>query len=136
MFLFNSTEYSDPATRSSGFSFPSFTRLSTDGYENCRRIGEVIGRNKVNNPLFVGVCIYDVLRNFSEVIENRKGVLSIWLSWLNVICVEKDISKFINKDCDKGSLDLRFREGDGSIGRAMFRTWIGSELRRLEGFCW
>ncbi|KAF2296226.1 hypothetical protein GH714_036924 [Hevea brasiliensis] len=68
--------------RGFSFPFPGFTG-SFNGDENCRRIGEVLVRNKGRNPLLVGVCAYETLASFSE---------------------------FISENFDKGYADLRFAE--------------------------
>lgn len=46
-----------------------------------------------------------------EALEKRKdGVLPVELSGLSVVSTEKDFSKFITEDCDKGSVNLKFGE--------------------------
>ncbi|PON86595.1 Butenolide signaling repressing protein-like [Trema orientale] len=112
VFLCNLTEYPPhPGHRSSGLSFPGFAGFFSDGDGNCRRIGEVLGRNHGRNPLLVGVCAYDALRSFVEALEKRKdGVLPVGLSGLTVICIENEVSRTIMEDSDEGSLNLKLKE--------------------------
>ncbi|KAJ9175895.1 hypothetical protein P3X46_014401 [Hevea brasiliensis] len=112
MFLCNLSDNPDMGSGRRGFSFPfpGFTG-SFNGDENCRRIGEVLVRNKGRNPLLVGVCAYETLASFSEVIEKRKeNILPVELSGITVTCIESDISMFISENFDKGYADLRFAE--------------------------
>ncbi|EEF28998.1 protein SMAX1-LIKE 7 isoform X2 [Ricinus communis] len=110
MFLCNLSDHSDPGPGRRGFSFPFFSGF-TDGDENCRRIGEVLVRNKGRNPLLVGVCAYDTLASFNQLVEKRKDyVLPVELSGLRVICIESDVMKFASENFDKGCVDLRFEE--------------------------
>lgn len=83
-----------------------------DGDESSRRIGEVLARkHKGRNPLLVGVCAYDALQSFITSLSNKKdGILPAELSGLSSICIEKDFSKFITEDHDKGSLNSRLGE--------------------------
>ncbi|XP_062092491.1 protein SMAX1-LIKE 7 [Humulus lupulus] len=112
VFLCNLTEYPpNQANRSSSFSFPGFPGIVSDGDGNCRRIGDILVRNKGRNPLLVGVCAYDALRSFTEALEKRKdGVLPVGLSGLTVVCVENDVSKTIMEESEKGCLSLKLRE--------------------------
>ena len=113
VFLCNLTEYPshNPGYRGSVFSHSGFPGFFSDGDGNCRRIGEVLGRDKGRNPLLVGVCAYDALRNFTEALEKRKdGVLPVGLSGLTVICIENHVSKTVMEDSDKGSLSLKLKE--------------------------
>ncbi|KAF2319116.1 hypothetical protein GH714_013419 [Hevea brasiliensis] len=97
------------------FPFSDFTG-SFNGDENCRRIGEVLVRNKGRNPLLVGICAYDTLANFSEVMEKRKeNILPVELTGLTVTCIQSDITKFISENFDIGCVDLRFEE----VGRSV-----------------
>ncbi|TQD83369.1 hypothetical protein C1H46_031079 [Malus baccata] len=106
LFLCNLAEYADPGR-------PTRTVL-TDGDENSRRIGEVLGRNRGRNPLLVGIFAHDALKSFVEALEKRDGgVLPADLSGLSVISAENDVSKFITADSDEGSVNLRF----GEVGR-------------------
>ncbi|KAK9282905.1 hypothetical protein L1049_011130 [Liquidambar formosana] len=110
MFLCNLTENSDPGRRSFSFPFSGFPWFF-NGDENCRRIGEVLVRNKGRNPLLVGVCAHDALRSFIEMLQRRKdGVLPMELSGLNEICIEKDVSKFISENYKEEFMNSRFEE--------------------------
>ncbi|XP_024024683.1 protein SMAX1-LIKE 7 isoform X2 [Morus notabilis] len=110
VFLCNLTEYPN---RSSGFAFPGFF---SDGDGNCRRIGEILGRSKGRNPLLVGVCAYDALHSFAEAIQKRNdGVLPVGLSGINLISIEKDVSKILAEDCD----DNGFGEVNQVLDRAV-----------------
>ncbi|XP_057488842.1 protein SMAX1-LIKE 6-like [Actinidia eriantha] len=111
MFLCNLSGDSDLGSRGFSFPFLGFSGFS-NGDENCRRIGEVLVKNKGRNPLLVGVCANDSLQNFCEIVERRKGgcVLPVEIYGLSVIRIENDVSKFVNEDCDDGLVKLRFRE--------------------------
>lgn len=59
----------------------------------------------------MGVCAYDALQSFITSLSNKKdGILPAELSGLSSICIEKDFSKFITEDYDKGSLNSRLGE--------------------------
>lgn len=108
LFLCNMSENSDRGRWSFSFPFSGFPEFP-NGDENCRRIGEVLVRNKGRNPMLVGVCALDALRSFTETVERRKdGVLPIELSGLNIICIENEVMKFVTNNCDDGSMNLRF----------------------------
>ncbi|KAJ9160340.1 hypothetical protein P3X46_025751 [Hevea brasiliensis] len=117
MFLCNLCDNSDMGPGRRGFSFPfSDSTGSFNGDENCRRIGEVLVRNKGRNPLLVGICAYDTLANFSEVMEKRKeNILPVESTGLTVTCIQSDITKFISENFDKGCVDFRFEE----VGRSV-----------------
>ncbi|KAK6122034.1 hypothetical protein DH2020_044222 [Rehmannia glutinosa] len=85
--------------------------------ENSRRIGEVMVRNKKRNPFLLGVSASDALKTFLEILEKKfEGVLPVGLSGLSVICVEDEILRFVNGDCDEGLLKLKFEEVEKMLG--------------------
>lgn len=114
MFLCNLNGDSDPVPRNFSFPFLGFSGFSglSNGDENGKRIGEVLVRNKGRNPLLVGVCANDALRSFCEVVEKKKGgcVLPVEICGLNVIRIDIDVSRFVNGNCDEGSVKLRLGE--------------------------
>ncbi|KAF3433416.1 hypothetical protein FNV43_RR24518 [Rhamnella rubrinervis] len=112
LFLCNLAEYgTGSGRRGSVVSFPGFPCFFCDGDENCRRIGEVLDRNKGRNPLLVGVCACDALQSFTDALEKRKeGVLPVGLSGLNIISIENEISSYITENCDNGCLSSRLKE--------------------------
>lgn len=67
---------------------------SGDFDENCRRIGEVLGRKDKKNPLLVGTCGGKALKTFSDSINRGKvGFLPLEISGLSVVSVEKEIGE-------------------------------------------
>lgn len=57
--------------------------------ENCRRIGEVLGRKDKKNPLLVGVCGDEALKTFTDSINRGKfGFLPLEISGLSVVSIE------------------------------------------------
>ncbi|KAL1195734.1 Protein SMAX1-LIKE 7 [Cardamine amara subsp. amara] len=81
LFLCNLPE-SDPGRARFGFPFAGFD-------ENCRRIGEVLGRKDKKNPLLVGVCGGEALKTFTDSINRGKfGFLPLEISGLSVVSVE------------------------------------------------
>ncbi|KAF8397285.1 hypothetical protein HHK36_016198 [Tetracentron sinense] len=104
---------SGPGRRSFNFPFSGFSEFSgsSDGDENCRRIGEILMRKKRRNPLLIGVCSSDALRCFSECVERGKGgVLPVEISGLKFICIEKELLEFITESGRERLLDSRFEE--------------------------
>ncbi|KAI8564230.1 hypothetical protein RHMOL_Rhmol03G0166100 [Rhododendron molle] len=114
VFLCNLNGDSDPVPRNFSFPFLGFSGFSglSNGDENGKRIGEVLVRNKGRNPLLVGVCANNALRSFCEVVEKKKGgcVLPVEICGLNVIRIDSDVSRFVNGNCDEGSVKLRLGE--------------------------
>lgn len=114
MFLCNLNSDSDPGPRNFSFPFLGFSGFSglSNGDENCKRIGEVLVRNKGRNPLLVGVCANDAFHSFCAVVEKRKGgcVLPVEIYGVNVIPLDIDVSRFVNGNCDEGLVKLRFGE--------------------------
>ncbi|CAI9762252.1 unnamed protein product [Fraxinus pennsylvanica] len=107
---FNSSDStSEVSMTSKGFTFPFMGGFP--GEENSRRIGEIMVKDKKKNPLLLGVSASDALRSFLETVQKKgEGVLPTRLIELNVICVEAEISRFVNGDCDEELIKLRFEE--------------------------
>ncbi|EOA26514.1 hypothetical protein CARUB_v10022567mg [Capsella rubella] len=81
LFLCNLPE-SDSGRVRFGFPFADFD-------ENCRRIGEVLGRKDKKNPLLVGACGGEALKMFTDSINRGKfGFLPLEISGLSVVSVE------------------------------------------------
>ncbi|VVB01833.1 unnamed protein product [Arabis nemorensis] len=69
---------------------------SGDFDENCRRIGEVLGRKDKKNPLLVGICGGEALKTFTDSINRGKlGFLPLEISGLSVVSIEKEISEIL-----------------------------------------
>ncbi|MCI37656.1 chaperone protein clpB, partial [Trifolium medium] len=63
-----------------------------DEIDNFRRIGEILVRSKGKNPLLLGACANDALRNFTDAVEKRReGVLPLELAGLRVFCIGKEL---------------------------------------------
>uniref|UniRef100_A0A803M3U0 Clp R domain-containing protein n=1 Tax=Chenopodium quinoa TaxID=63459 RepID=A0A803M3U0_CHEQI len=79
-----------------------------------RRIGEVLVKHKGRNPLLVGVIANDVLKGFVEVLEKRResGYLPLEIHGINVVSIEKDVSKIVTESWSYEAVNLRFREMD------------------------
>lgn len=101
---------SDTGRRQFPFPFSGFPATSLfNGDENSRRIGEVLSRNKGKNPLLVGVCAYDSLQSFTETLERKKGgILPPEISSLGVVCIEKEIWKFVKESWSDELINMRF----------------------------
>ncbi|XP_050384925.1 protein SMAX1-LIKE 6-like [Argentina anserina] len=100
LFLCNPEPGPVPGRRLPDFPFSGFHNVD----ENCRRIGEVLGRNR--NPLLVGVCAYDALQVFMDSLT-KDGVLPVELFGLSSVSIEKELSEF---KTDKGGLSSRLDE--------------------------
>ncbi|XP_038718699.1 protein SMAX1-LIKE 6-like isoform X1 [Tripterygium wilfordii] len=114
LFLCNLTDNPDPGPirRGASFSFSGFPNF-LEGDENCKRITEVLGRPKERNPLLVGLYAHDALATFVDVIERKKNntsILPIVLSGSCVISIGKDISKLIDENSDRRTVDMKFEE--------------------------
>lgn len=109
VFLCNLTD-SDPVRRSLG--------LEVSGDENSRRIAQVLLRKSGKNPVLFGVYAVDALRSFVECVNKGGGTaLPNELSGLSVICVESEISEFVNGGGSEEKMRLRFKElGDQCLG--------------------
>ncbi|XP_054798102.1 protein SMAX1-LIKE 6 [Prosopis cineraria] len=111
IFLCNLTEHPDPGRRSFSFPFPGSFGTCDGGAENYKRIGDVLCRSRGRNPLLLGVCADDALRSFTEdVNKQRDGALPAVLSGLHVICIGKDISKFVFENFDNETISSRLEE--------------------------
>jgi hypothetical protein len=109
VFLCNLTD-SDPARRSLG--------LEVSGDENSRRIAQVLLRKSGKNPVLFGVYAVDALRSFVECVNKGGGsALPNELFGLSVICVESEISEFVNGGGSEEKMGLRFKElGEQCLG--------------------
>ncbi|KAM7501796.1 hypothetical protein LguiB_000700 [Lonicera macranthoides] len=99
-------------SNSSRFNFPfvDFPGLE-NGDGNLRRIGEVLVKKKVKNPLLVGVCANDALGNFTEFIQRGKtGELPGEIEGLEVVCIAEEIIEFVVNGGSKEVIDLKFKE--------------------------
>ncbi|CAA7038033.1 unnamed protein product [Microthlaspi erraticum] len=92
--------------------------------ENCRRIGEVLGRKEKKNPLLVGICGGEALKTFTDSINRGKlGFLPLEISGLSVVSVEKEISemkldelgRIVEQNCSKSKSGLVLNLGDFKI---------------------
>ncbi|XP_044506222.1 protein SMAX1-LIKE 7-like isoform X2 [Mangifera indica] len=87
--------------------------------ESCRRIGEVlIKRNEKNgrNPLLVGVYASKALRGFIENVTSRKlGVLPDEVYGVDVVCIERELNKFVLENGSEEMMALRFRELESAV---------------------
>uniref|UniRef100_A0A1J3ECP7 Chaperone protein ClpB n=1 Tax=Noccaea caerulescens TaxID=107243 RepID=A0A1J3ECP7_NOCCA len=96
---------------------------SGDFDENCRRIGEVLGRKEKKNPLLVGICGGEALKTFTDSINSGKlGFLPLQISGLSVVSIEKEISdgsmkldelgRTVEQNCSKSKSGLVLNLGD------------------------
>ncbi|XP_019192389.1 PREDICTED: protein SMAX1-LIKE 8-like [Ipomoea nil] len=97
-----------------GFTFP-FLGVSDGGGgdQNCRRISEVFLKPNQKNPMLVGVCAHEALRTFLETLQTRRdgsGLIPSHLSGLTVICIEPELSGYVNGDYDEDKLRLKLEE--------------------------
>ncbi|XP_044482212.1 protein SMAX1-LIKE 6-like isoform X4 [Mangifera indica] len=87
--------------------------------ESCRRIGEVFverHEKKGRNPLLVGVYANKALRGFIENVTSRKlGVLPKEIYGMDVICIEREISKFVLEKGSEEIIALRFKELETAV---------------------
>ncbi|KAK4277821.1 hypothetical protein QN277_015757 [Acacia crassicarpa] len=111
IFLCNLTEHPDPGRRSFSFPFPGSFGTCDGGADNYKRIGDVLCRSRGRNPLLLGVCADDALHSFTEDVNKQRDVaLPVELSGLRVICIGKDISKFVFENCDNETFSSRLKE--------------------------
>ncbi|XP_044482217.1 protein SMAX1-LIKE 6-like [Mangifera indica] len=87
--------------------------------ESCRRIGEVFverHEKKGRNPLLVGVYANKALRGFIENVTSRKlGVLPKEVYGMDVICIEREIRKFVLEKGSEEIIALRFKELETAV---------------------
>ncbi|KAI9073490.1 hypothetical protein K1719_044529 [Acacia pycnantha] len=111
IFLCNLTEHPDPGRRSFSFPFTGSFGTCNGGADNYKRIGDVLCRSRGRNPLLLGVCADDALHSFTEDVNKQRDVaLPVELSGLRVICIGKDISKFVFENCDNETFSSRLKE--------------------------
>ncbi|KAG6395370.1 hypothetical protein SASPL_146013 [Salvia splendens] len=104
-----------------GFSFPFMGCFAGD--DSCRRIGEVMARDRKRCPLLLGISAGDALAAFLETVRSGGGgALPEGMSGLRVERVRDEISRYLRCDCDEEVLGLRLKEvermaeGGGSGG--------------------
>nr|GME12646.1 protein SMAX1-LIKE 6-like [Ipomoea batatas] len=113
-----------------GFTFP-FLGFS-DGDQNCRRIIEVFQKPKQKNPMLVGVCAYEALRSFLETVQrDGGGLIPSHLSGLTVICIEPELSGYVNGDKLRQKLEEVNRMVDKCIGPGVVLNF--GDLKLLAG---
>ncbi|KZV25750.1 hypothetical protein F511_04811 [Dorcoceras hygrometricum] len=79
--------------------------------ESSQRVGEILVKGNKRNPLMIGVCAKDALRNFIEGLKKGgTGYVPKEIDGLNLISVDLELSKFINKDLSEEMLELKFKE--------------------------
>ncbi|CAH2060097.1 unnamed protein product [Thlaspi arvense] len=101
--------------------------FSGDFDENCRRIGEVLGRKDKKNPLLVGIYGGEALKTFADSINRGKlGFLPLEISGLSVISVEKEISEVLVDEL------VRIVEGNCSRSKSGMVLNLG-DLKVLTG---
>ncbi|KAL3530890.1 hypothetical protein ACH5RR_010212 [Cinchona calisaya] len=109
---------SDLEVNKRGFSFPFSGALGNDESldENSRRIGEILVKKIGKNPLLVGVCAHDALIEFKDVVKKCKvGILPREIDGLGVICLEKEISDFVEGGRNEEMMGFKFKEVDDLI---------------------
>ncbi|KFK24387.1 hypothetical protein AALP_AAs72209U000500 [Arabis alpina] len=99
------------------FGFP----LNSDLDENCRRIGEILGRKDKKNPVLVGICGGEALQTFTDSIHRGKlGFLPLEISGLSVVSIEKETSevlldelvRMVEQKCSKSKSGLVLNLGE------------------------
>ncbi|KAL9231439.1 hypothetical protein vseg_006669 [Gypsophila vaccaria] len=101
--------YRYPDTAFSRVRGPVFGSWDVEG--EYRRVLEVLRKVKGRNPLLVGVCAYEVLKGFVEVLERkREGLLPIDLYGINVVSVEEELARFVTDKLSYEAIELRFKE--------------------------
>ncbi|XP_027160102.1 protein SMAX1-LIKE 6 [Coffea eugenioides] len=100
-----------------GFSFPFSGALANDSLdENSRRIGEVLVKKTGKNPLLVGVCADGALHDFTDVVKKGKvGILGREIDGLGVVCLEKEISEFLQAGGNEEMMRFKFKEVDDLV---------------------
>ena len=79
--------------------------------QNCRRIVEVLVRKEKRNPLLMGVFAKGALKGFMKSVQKGKmGILPCEIAGLSVVCVEKEITEYVNGVMSEEMMGLRFKE--------------------------
>jgi len=87
-----------------------FQGLSGGSDENCRRIGEIMVKNKERNPLLVGVCAKVALDRFKDCLEKEKfGGLPREIHGIRLACLEREIQGFVGRR-EKQGLELKLKQ--------------------------
>ncbi|KAJ8446194.1 hypothetical protein Cgig2_015965 [Carnegiea gigantea] len=87
-----------------------FQGLRGGSDENCRRIGEIMVKNKERNPLLVGACANDALASFKDCLDKEKfGGLPSEIHGIKLVCLEKEIQGFVGRR-EKKVLELKFKQ--------------------------
>src|SRR5262249_50448150 len=79
--------------------------------ENCRRIAEVLLRNRGRNPILVGVGAGDAARDFEGAVASQR-----WASFppeargVELLSIEKEVSEFVGASQGRPCLDSRLGE--------------------------
>ncbi|KAK7320596.1 hypothetical protein VNO77_30218 [Canavalia gladiata] len=90
-------------------SFPF--RFSGEEDDDHRRIGEVLSRSRGRNPLLLGAGARDALRSFTEIVEQgNDSVLPRELCGLRVVCIGREVSKFVSESYGEEDMRWRFEE--------------------------
>ncbi|KAK9700011.1 hypothetical protein RND81_08G211000 [Saponaria officinalis] len=101
--------YPDPGFSRVRFPFSESWDVDVDG--EYRRVVDLLRRKKGRNPLLVGVCAYEVLKGFVEVLERKKlGVLPVDMYGINVVSIEEELSKFVTAKLSYDAMEWRFKE--------------------------
>ncbi|CAM8889519.1 unnamed protein product [Rhodiola kirilowii] len=102
--LFLSNLHKDADVGNLGSQIPPSTGL-IDADVNHRRICEVLVKNKGRNPLLVGVRAYKALKSFTEsLVQKNHSGLPVELSGISKICIEKELSVFVQNNCNNSEL--------------------------------
>lgn len=114
---------------------------SGDFDENCRRIGEVLGRKDKKNPLLVGTCGGKALKTFSDSINRGKvGFLPLEISGLSVVSVAKEIGemkldelgRIVEQSCSKSKTGTVLNLGELKVLTSDALVSRLSELLKLH----
>lgn len=117
VFLCNLTD-SEQGRWGTGSHFPG----GEDTDENCRRIGEILGRKSGKNPLIIGMCSKSALESFLDAIESGKqGVLPAGLGGLSTVPIEKEISEFASGEGRNGSVETKMSQKLNELSDALGR---------------
>jgi hypothetical protein len=79
--------------------------------ENFNRIGEILARKTLKNPILIGICADDALNSFSESINRGKTTdLPAEIEGLRVISISSEIREFVGNGGSKEKMDLKMKE--------------------------